>query len=66
LPVFKEKNIGAINWGLVNGKTNTIYMWDSIYKAEPKVWFHDIFRKNGDPFDPSEITLIKELTSVKN
>jgi hypothetical protein len=66
LPVFKEKNIGAINWGLVSGKTNTIYMWDSIYTAEPDLWFHDIFRKDGTPFDPEELTLIKELTNREN
>jgi hypothetical protein len=64
LPVFKEENIGAFNWGLVSGKTNTIYMWDSVYTAEPDVWFHDIFREDGSPFDPGEIELIKELTNI--
>lgn len=63
LPILKEENIGAINWGLVSGKTNTIYMWDSIYQAEPDVWFHDIFRKDGSPFDPNEISLIQSLTN---
>jgi hypothetical protein len=62
LPVFKEKNIGAYNWGLVSGKTQTIYMWDSVYTAEPELWFHDIFRKDGTPFDENEINLIKSLT----
>ena len=62
LPVFKEKNIGAYNWGLVSGKTQTIYMWDSVYTAEPEIWFHDIFRKDGSPFDKKEIELIKSLT----
>lgn len=28
-PYFAEQNIGAINWGLVSGKTQTIYSWDS-------------------------------------
>lgn len=28
-PFFAEENIGAINWGLVSGKTQTIYSWDS-------------------------------------
>lgn len=63
LPVFKRENIGAINWGLVSGKTNTIYMWDSVYTAEPEVWFHDIFRKDGTPYDSAEIALIKELVN---
>ena len=33
----------------------TIYPWDSWkkpYAAEPPVWFHDIFRKDGTPYDP--------------
>ena len=63
LPVFKEYNIAAYNWGLVSGKTQTIFMWDSVYTAEPKTWFHDIFRKDGTPFDSNEIDLIKKLTN---
>lgn len=65
LPYFKEQHIGAYNWGFVAGKTQTIYPWDSWekeYRAEPRVWFHDIFRKNGKPYDPKEVRLIKELT----
>jgi len=62
LPVFKQYNIAAYNWGLVSGKTQTIYMWDSTYSAEPKTWFHDIFRKDGTPYSSDEIELIKKLT----
>ena len=29
---------------------------------EPKVWFHDIFRTDGTPFDPREVELFRELT----
>jgi hypothetical protein len=29
---------------------------------EPKVWFHDIFRKDGTPYKESEVALIKKLT----
>jgi hypothetical protein len=63
LPYLKQENIGAYNWGLVAGRTQTIYPWDSWekkYRAEPTVWFHDIFRKDGKPFDPNEVTLIKK------
>ena len=64
LPMLKEENIGAYNWGLVAGKTNTIYAWDTPMPdgKEPKVWFHDIFRKDGTPYDKSEVALIKKLT----
>jgi len=64
LPMLKKENIGAYNWGLVAGKTNTIYAWDNPMPdgKEPKVWFHDIFRKDGTPYKKSEVTLIKKLT----
>ncbi|HUA14348.1 MAG TPA: 1,4-beta-xylanase [Verrucomicrobiae bacterium] len=66
LPLLKEERVGAYNWGFVSGKTQTIYPWDSwekTYTAEPKLWFHDIFRKDGSPFDPRETGLIRSLTA---
>lgn len=64
MPILKENNIGAINWGFVAGKTNTIFAWDQPIEdgKEPEVWFHDIFRKNGTPFSQEEIDVIKALT----
>jgi hypothetical protein len=48
----------------VSGKTNTIFAWNTPLPdvKEPKVWFHDIFRQDGTPFDPKEIKAIKSLT----
>jgi hypothetical protein len=64
MPLLKKENIGAYNWGLVAGKTNTMYAWDTPMPdgKEPKVWFHDIFRKDGTPYKKEEITVIKKLT----
>ena len=65
LPVLKELNVGAWSWGLVSGKSNTIYPWDSWvkhYTNEPAVWFHDIFRPDGTPFSTSEVQLIRTLS----
>jgi len=65
LPYMKERKIGAINWGLVVGKTQTQYPWSSWrtdFSAEPEVWFHDVLRPNGEPFDRAEVQLIRELT----
>jgi hypothetical protein len=62
-----RKRVGAYNWGFVAGKTQTIYPWDSWYneyRAEPKVWFHDIFRADGTPYDPAEVALIRTLTAA--
>ncbi len=66
LPYFKKQNIGCINWGLVSGKTNTIYPWGSKEGSpEPELWFHDIFRKDGTPFSQKEIDLIIKLSEIK-
>lgn len=68
LPIAKKYNVGAINWGLVDGKSQTIYPWDSWkkpYAKEPELWFHDIFRKDGTPYKQSEVDLIKNLTASK-
>lgn len=66
LPVFKKYKVGAINWGLVKGKTNTIFAWDTPIAGgeEPKLWFHDIFRPDGSVFDPKEVAAIKQQTGV--
>jgi hypothetical protein len=62
LPLLKKENVGAINWGLVKGKTNTVYSWsDKSHTdgSEPELWFHDIFRPDGTPFSQKEIDLIR-------
>lgn len=63
LPVFKREHVAAINWGLVSGKSNTIFPWGSKEGSpEPAVWFHDIFRKDGTPFDAKETVFITQIT----
>lgn len=66
LPIMKKYNVGAINWGFVNGKSNTIFPWGSKEDSpEPKIWFHDLFRKDGTPYDIKEIEIIKSLAGKK-
>jgi len=68
LPILKEHNVGAYNWGLVEGKTQTHCPWDSWskkYEDEPEIWFHDIFRKNGEPYIKEEIEFLKAITKEK-
>jgi acetyl esterase/lipase len=67
LGYLKQEKIGAFNWGFVAGKTNTIYAWDSWqkhYEREPEVWFHDIFRPDGRPFDAKEVEYIRSVTGA--
>ena len=66
MPIFKEEKIAAINWGFVSGKSNTIYpwkSWDSTFTQEPKIWHHDILRKDGTPYSTEEIIFIKKMTA---
>jgi len=65
LGFLREKNIGAYNWGFVDGKSQTIYPWDSWkkpYDGEPPVWFHDIFRRDGTPYIQAEVDYIRKVT----
>lgn len=67
LPLLKKHNVGAINWGLVSGKSNTIYAWDTPVPngEQPIEWFHDVFFANGTPYRMDEVNLIKKLNSEK-
>jgi hypothetical protein len=67
MPLLKRNNVGAINWGLVSGKSNTKYAWDEPIAdgSEPKLWFHEIFRTDGTPYKQEEVDTIKKLTSGK-
>lgn len=68
LSFMKEQKVAAYNWGFVAGKTQTIYPWDTWqkqYTAEPPVWFHDIFRSDGTPFDAKEVEYIRAVTGRK-
>lgn len=59
---FNKEKIGAINWGLVAGKTQTYFPWGSPEGAPtPLVWFHDIFNASGIPYSPYEIQFFKDL-----
>ena len=63
IPLFYQQNVSAINWGLVKGKTNTIFPWSSKQgDPVPAIWFQDVFWPNGTSFDGSETTLIRNTT----
>ncbi|ULN46955.1 1,4-beta-xylanase [Mycolicibacterium goodii] len=66
LPVAKRHNVGAYSWGLVAGKTQTYFPWDSWdkpYTKVPNVWFHDLLRPDGRPYRDSEYATLRKLTS---
>lgn len=76
LPIFARERVGCINWGLVAGKTNTIYPWQDIFnvstimgetvdrEAMRDMWFHDLFNADGTPYDPNEVELFQRYTTA--
>ncbi len=64
LPLYRERGIGCYQWGLVQGKTQTHYPWGSPPGApEPDLWFHDVLRPDGAPYDSEEMDLVRDLSS---
>jgi hypothetical protein len=67
LPLAKKYKVGAINWGFVQGKTQTYLPWDSwqhpYVEHPPAVWFHDIFYADGKPYRQAEADFIRAITA---
>jgi hypothetical protein len=67
LPIGKRLGIAMINWGFVDGKTQTRLPWDSWKKPytyeEPPVWFHEVLRADGTPYRKAETDLIRSLAA---
>jgi Cellulase (glycosyl hydrolase family 5) len=68
LPIAKKHHVGAINWGLVAGKTQTYLPWDSWQRPyvveKPPVWFHEVFDADGTPYREREVEIMRELSGV--
>jgi hypothetical protein len=66
LPIARLYHVGAINWGLVAGKSQTWIPWDSWQRPyvtdQPMVWQHDIFYPDGTLYRQREAEIIRELT----
>ena len=69
LPFMKDHWIGGYNWGLVEGKTQTIYSWESWIRdisEEADFWHHDLLYKDGTPYRQEEVDLIRKLAKQHN
>ena len=66
LPIGKQGKIAMINWGFVDGKSQTRLPWDSWKKPytfdEPPVWFHEVLRSDGTPYRAAEAMQLRTLT----
>jgi hypothetical protein len=69
LPIAKRYNVAAINWGLVAGKTQTYLPWDSwkhpYTDREPAIWFHEVFRTDGQPYSQEEVDFLRAILARK-
>jgi hypothetical protein len=62
LPIFQRHGAGCYHWGLVAGRTQTYFPWGSPKGSpEPRQWQHDLFRRDGTPFNESEVRFIKSF-----
>jgi hypothetical protein len=61
LPVFAAQDVGCLNWGLVNGKTQTNLNWGHRPgQPDPPKWQHDLYHGDFTPYDPAELQLFRE------
>jgi len=65
LPIGRREGVGMINWGFVQGRTQTWYPWDSWQRPyilkEPTIWFHDLLKPDGTPYRAREMELFGTL-----
>jgi len=61
LRMFRARNVGCFQWGLVQGRTQTWLPWpDDLVRAhggagKRDMWFHDLLDGSGTPYDPLEV-----------
>ena len=64
LPLYYEKKIGSVHWGLVAGHGQFYLPWEWLKAARPELdytlWQHDIFNEDFTPYDEKEIELFKQ------
>ena len=67
LDVFVERDVGAINWGLVDGRTQTRFPWRSWTEpvGDDEPWFHELLRADGSPYSETEAATFRRLTASR-
>lgn len=66
LPVFRDRNVGAVNWGLVDGRTNTRFPWRSWTEevGDDEPWFHELLHADGTPYSADEAATFRRLAGI--
>lgn len=67
LPIARREKIAAYCWGLVAGRSQTLYPWDSwsvsYVDNPPDPWFHDVFHSDGRAYRDEEVVFIRETVA---
>ena len=62
LPIFSKYRVGAVHWGLVNGRTQTHLPWGhQPGDPPPTTWQHDLFHSDFTPYSAAEIDIFSEV-----
>jgi hypothetical protein len=66
LDVFKQHGVGAVNWGLVDGRTQTRFPWRSWQEpmTDDVEWFHELLHADGTPYRADEAEIFRRLTGT--
>jgi hypothetical protein len=65
LPTLKQLKVGAYQWGLVKGKSQTYLPWPHVahkYHDENTMWWHDVLDADGTFHDEYEGEVIRSYT----
>jgi len=63
LPILKELNVGAYQWGLVKGKSQTYLPWPHVankFIGDP-MWWHDVLDGDGNLHSEQEGEIIRSF-----
>lgn len=66
LPLAKKLDVGMVNWGFVEGRTQTTLPWNSWQRPytlqPPTIWFHDLLHADGTPYRQREADILRALS----
>lgn len=68
LPTLKELRVGAYQWGLVKGKSQTYLPWPHVaqnYEGDP-TWWHDVLDVDGTFHNEQEGEIIRSFLYPRN
>ena len=60
-------DVDAIDWGLVDGRTQTRFPWRSWTEpvGDDEPWFHELLRADGSPYSETEAATFRRLTASR-